>query len=210
MPSSGICLPAITARSAARAAASACRSVTSRKALSCGSLVSIRASNSFTSSTGDNRFVAIRRPASATVRKGGVGPVIAHGGQACVALPLGPAASARPWLWPSPWPWPWPFADSGLRRRPHRRHGHGGADGRRQPEHTGHVVSKWPVMRHGRNESRHLPPGEHQIRHLAGIHAPARRARAEAASRRALTVGTDMAGDAGMRNRQPFGNDREP
>ena len=79
--------PAITARSAARAAASACRSVTSRKALSCGSLASIRASSSFTSSTGDSRFAAIRRLASAMVRKGGVGPVIARDGQSCGAQP---------------------------------------------------------------------------------------------------------------------------
>ena len=74
MPSSGAFGPAITARSAARAAARACRSVTSRKAFSRGSFASIRASSSFTSSTGESRFAAISRPASAMVRNGGADP----------------------------------------------------------------------------------------------------------------------------------------
>ena len=185
MPSSGICLPAITARSAARAAASACRSVTSRKALSCGSLVSIRASNSFTSSTGDNRFVAIRRPASAMVRKGGVGPVIAHGGQAfaghCLwgpplrrGLGFGLHLGHGLGLW----------LGLGLRRRPYRPHRHGGADGRRQPEHTrpcrqqaaGHAACPQSVPPPAARRAPDPPLGRDS--------APARRARAEAASRR--------------------------
>ena len=97
MPSSGVAFPAITARSAARAAASAWRSVTSRKAFSCGSIASIRASSSFASSTGDSRFAAISRLASAMVRKGGVrGPSSpATGGLAGAAGRR--VASARPW-----------------------------------------------------------------------------------------------------------------
>ena len=188
MPSSGPLRPAITARSAARAAASAWRSVTSRKALSCGSSAAIRSSSDRVSSTGESFFAAIRRPASAMVRNGGALPFIACAWRAsrrrlacrtrrfAFAFAFGLGGGG-----PGLGAWPW-RCGAGLARRAALRHAgcrrrRAGARRwpawRRQTEAECHVVGHRPVVRQAGDQAGNLPPRQHEVCNLPWVeHQP--------------------------------------
>ena len=143
-------------------------------------LASIRASSSFTSSTGDSRFAAISRPASAMVRKGARGTRHRPRRASLRGAAWRRDVSVRPWPWPSPWALPWPSAsppDAPAARTAARREAVAG--GMRRPcrrRAADHAAWRRSARPPAARPARGRRPGQGS--------APARRARAEAASLR--------------------------
>ena len=155
-------------------------------------------------------MAAIRRLASAMVRKDGEEPVIARDGHACGApAPLRrPGAAPSPWPSPSPLPWPspWPLPSAWLRlrRRPctaarprRRRPGGGSRNARAMSSASGRSCGMAAISpatcRHASTRSATWP---------GFSTSPARESRSCISP--GLIVGTDMAGDAGMRIGEPL------